>query len=109
LQKSINWFAADVNDQVNQQPQKAALQRLLAYQRDGNRALGVYVDKPTPIDVSKQFAYMIGNSKALPVYLSDFYHYLLAYPQAKPAAACGLTSWSPQTAAVAPPAGYPPA
>jgi len=85
LQKSINWSAADVNDQVNQQLQKAALQRLLAYQRDGNRALGVYVDKPTPTDVSKQFAYMVGYSKALPTYLPDFYHYLLVYPQAKPA------------------------
>jgi hypothetical protein len=83
LQKSINWSGADVNDQVNQQLQKAALQRLLAYQRDGNQALGIYVDKPTPIDVSKQFAYMLGYSKALPSYLPDFYHYLLSYPQGK--------------------------
>ena len=85
LQKSVNWSAADVNDQVNQQLQKAALQRLLAYQREGNRTLGVYVDKPTPTDVSKQFAYMVGYSKALPTYLPDFYHYLLDYPQGKPA------------------------
>jgi hypothetical protein len=85
LQNSLNWSAADVNDQVNQQLQKAALQRLLAYQRDGNRALGVYVDKPTPTDVSKQFAYMLGYSTALPTYLPDFYHYLLDYPQGKPA------------------------
>jgi hypothetical protein len=85
LQKSVNWSAADVNNEVNQQLQKAALQRLLGYQRDGNQALGVYVDKPTPIDVSKQFAYMVGYSKALPSYLPDFYHYLLSYPQEKPA------------------------
>jgi len=31
LQKTVNWSAADVNDQVNQQLQRAALQRLLAY------------------------------------------------------------------------------
>ena len=85
LQKSINWSDADVSDQINQQLQKAALQSLLAYQRDGNRALGVYVDKPTPTDVSKQFAYMVGYSKALPTYLPDFYHYLLDYPRGKPA------------------------
>jgi hypothetical protein len=70
---------------VNQDLQKEALQRLLAYQRDGNRALGIYVDKPTPIDVSKQFVYILGYSKALPSYLPDFYHYLLSYPQGKPA------------------------
>ena len=85
LQKSVNWSASDVNDQINQSLQKAALQRLLAYQREGNRALGIYVDKPNPTDVSKQFAYMVGYSKALPAYLPDFYHYLLDYPQGKPA------------------------
>src|SRR5215469_4165313 len=85
LHRSVNWSAADVNDQINQLLQKAALERLLAYQRDGNRALGVYVDKPAPTDVSKQFAYMVGYSKALPTYLPDFYRYLLDYPQGKPA------------------------
>ena len=40
LQRSIDWSAADVNEQVNQLLQKAALQRLLAYQREGNQALG---------------------------------------------------------------------
>ena len=85
LQKSVNWSAPDVKDQINQLLQKAALQRLLAYQGDGNRALGVYVDKPAPTDVSKQFAYMLSYSKVLPIYLPDFYHYLLAYPQSKPA------------------------
>jgi len=84
LQKSVNWSAADVSDEVNQQLQKGALQRLLAYQRDGNRALGVYVDKPNPIDVSKQLSHMVGYSKVLPFYLPDFYHYLLDHPEGKP-------------------------
>jgi hypothetical protein len=85
LQTSINWSAGDVSGQVNQKLQEAALQRLLAYQRDGNRALGVYVDKPNPTDVSKQFAYMVEYSKALPTYLPDFYRYLLDYPDGRPA------------------------
>ena len=41
LQRSINWDAVDVNEQVNRLLQKTALQRLLAYQRKGNQALGV--------------------------------------------------------------------
>ena len=85
LHQSINWSAADVNEQVNQLLQKTALQRLLAYQRDGNEALGVYNDKRNPTEVPKQFAYMLSYSKALPEHLPDFYHYLLAYPNAKPA------------------------
>ncbi len=82
--QSINWSAADVNEEVNQFLQKTALQRLLAYQREGNEALGVYNDKRNPAEVSRQFAYMLSYDKALPAYLPDFYHYLLAYPNAKP-------------------------
>jgi hypothetical protein len=35
--------------------------------------------------VPQQFAYMLSYDKALPERLPDFYHYLLAYPNAKPA------------------------
>jgi hypothetical protein len=85
FQKSIDWSAADVDQQVNQHLQRAALRRLLAYQRDGNLALGTYNDKRDPTEVPEQFAYMLSYSKALPERLPDFYHYLLAYPNAKPA------------------------
>jgi hypothetical protein len=85
FQKSIDWSAADADKQVNQRLQKAALQRLLAYQREGNSVLGVYNDKRDPTEVPKQFAYMLSYSKALPERLPDFYHYLLAYPNSRPA------------------------
>jgi len=85
LQRTVNWSAADVNAQVNQIVQAAALQRLLAYQRVGDQALGEYDDKRDPTEVAQQFAYMLSYSKALPERLPDFYHYLLSYPNAKPA------------------------
>ncbi len=85
LRKSINWSAADVNDQVNQLLQKTVLQGLSAYQREGNVALGAYNDKPDPAEVPNQFAYMLSYGKALPVYLPEFYRYLLDYPKSKPA------------------------
>ena len=85
FQRSINWSAPNVKEQVNQLLQKTALQRLLVYQRDGNQALGVYNDKRDPTEVPQQFAYMLSYSKALPERLPDFYQYLLAYPNAKPA------------------------
>jgi hypothetical protein len=85
LHRSINWSAADVGEQVNHLLRKTALQRLLAYQREGNEALGVYNDKRNPTEVPQQFAYMLSYSKALPEHLPDFYQYLLAYPNAKPA------------------------
>jgi len=83
IQQDINWSATDVNDQVNRYLQKSVLQQLLAYQREGNAALGVYNDKQDPTKVPQQFAYMLTNDKALPEYLPDFYQYLLSYPNGK--------------------------
>jgi len=85
LNRSIDWSAADAEEQLNQLLRKTALQRLLAYRRDGNQVLGVYNDKRDPTDVPQQFAYMLSYSKALPERLPDFYQYLLSYPNAKPA------------------------
>lgn len=85
LHRTIDWSAPDVNDQVDQFLRNKALQRLLAYQHEGNRALGVYNDKRDPTEVAQQFSYMLSYDHALPAYLPEFYGYLLAYPNAKPA------------------------
>ncbi len=85
LQRSVDWSAPGADEQVNERLRKTALQRLLAYQHDGNEALGEYNDKREPTEVSQQFAYMLSYNKALPADLPDFYHYLLDYPKARPA------------------------
>jgi hypothetical protein len=85
LQQSVDWSAADADDEVNQFIQKVALQRLIEYQKEGNRILGaVYNDKHEPTNVAEQFKYMLSHSSALAKGLPDFYNYLLAYPDAKP-------------------------
>jgi hypothetical protein len=66
LHRSIDWSAANVNDEVNQLLQKTALRLLLNYQRDGDQALGVYNDKHDPTQVPQQFSYMVSYSKVLP-------------------------------------------
>ena len=85
LHRSIDWSAPEVDEQVNQRLQKGAFERLLAYQREGNAALGTYNDKRDPTDVPEQFAYLLSYDNALPEHVPDFYHYLLAYPHDKPA------------------------
>ncbi|MGD0680405.1 MAG: hypothetical protein ABR990_00025 [Terracidiphilus sp.] len=85
LQQSIDWSAPNVSQRVDQYIQSKALHRMLAYQREGNQALGVYNDKRDPAEVAQQFAYMLSYTKALPEQLPDFYRYLLAYPNTKPA------------------------
>ncbi len=85
LHRSVDWSADDVGEQVNQLLQKTALELLLAYQREGNQALGIYNDKRDPTAVPEQFAYLLSYGKALSEHVPDFYHYLLVYPHAKPA------------------------
>ena len=94
LHRSINWSGSDVNEQVNQLLQKTVLERLLAYQSEGNKALGAYNDKSNPTEVPQQFAYMLSYDKVLPRQLPDFYHYLLAYPSAKPANVENTLYWA---------------
>jgi len=94
LKQSVDWSAPDSGDQVNQLLRSTALQRLLAYQSQGNSALGIYNDKSEPTDVAAQFAYMLSYSKALPANLPDFYRYLLAYPDGMPANVEETFYWS---------------
>jgi hypothetical protein len=94
LQRSVDWSAPDVDEQVNQLVRENALEFLLGYQRDGNQAFGVYNDKHDPTVVEHQFAYMLSYSKALPEFLPDFYRYLLSYPNAKPENVRDAFYWS---------------
>jgi len=85
IHQSVDLSAPDAEDQVNQLLQKTVIERLVAYQQEGNQVLGVYNDKRNPTEVPEQFQYMLSYSKALPRYLPDFYNYLLTYPAGKPA------------------------
>ena len=55
-------------------------QALLAYQKGGNAALGVYRDKDHPTRVAETFQTLLGRLKSLPVYLPDLNRLLLEYP-----------------------------
>jgi hypothetical protein len=85
VQRSIDWSAPDADERVNQFLRQKALDLLVAYQKEGNHALGIYEDKPEPAQVAQEFAYMLSYSKALPAQLPDFYSYLLTYPDARAA------------------------
>jgi len=84
LQRTVDWSAPDVQEQLNRMLQTSALNLLIAYQREGDQVLGEYNDKRSPTDVARQFEYMLGYWRALPRYLPDFYNYLLAYPRRRP-------------------------
>jgi hypothetical protein len=83
LQHSINWSSPDIDQQVDQFLQRKALNLLKNYQKEGNHALGIYNDKPEPVPIAQEFAYMLSYSRALPAQLPDFYSYLISYPDVK--------------------------
>jgi hypothetical protein len=80
FQRSVNWRAADATSQANRLAQQMALEALLAYQKGGNAALGVYRDKDHPTRVDETFQALLGRLKSLPVYLPDLNRLLLEYP-----------------------------
>ncbi|HXX19449.1 MAG TPA: hypothetical protein VEJ46_08605 [Candidatus Acidoferrum sp.] len=85
LHQSVDLSAPDAEQQVNRRLQTTVLERLIAYQRQGNIVLGEYNDKKNPTIVPDQFKYMLSYTTALPRYLPDFYNYLLSYPAGEPA------------------------
>jgi len=85
FQKSVNWFAEDVSDQVNRLARRMALEALLQYEEGGNAALGTYRDKNHPAAVAESLRSLLSRLKALPVYLPDLNNYMLQYPAANSA------------------------
>jgi len=84
LHGSVDLSAPDAEAQVDRLLQQTVLDRLTAYQREGNQVLGPYNDKRHPTLVPEQFKYMLSYSKALPRYFPDFDNYLLNYPAGQP-------------------------
>ena len=66
FQKSVNWSAMDVADQVNRSARRMALEALLRYEEGGNAALGTYRDKNHPAAVAETFESLLSRSKKLP-------------------------------------------
>jgi len=85
LHQSVDLSAPGADEQIDQLLQKTVLEHVVAYQLQGNQALGPYNDKREPTVVPEEFKYMLSYSQALPKYLPDFYNYLLSYPNGKPA------------------------
>jgi hypothetical protein len=94
LHSTVDFSAPDAEERLSQILKVTLLERLAAYQKEGNEALGVYNDKRNPTEVPAQFNYMLSYSKALPRYLPDFYNYLLAYPKGNPGMVEDTFYWS---------------
>jgi len=93
LHKAVDFSAPNAADLVNEFLQKSLIERLQAYQKGGNAALGEYNDKKNPTQVAEQFKYMLSYGKLLPKALPDYYNYLLSYPNGRPANVEDMFYW----------------
>jgi hypothetical protein len=93
-QKSMDSDAPNVQQRTNQLLRQRTVERLQAYQRDGNSALITYDDKDEPVDTAKQFESILSYAQTLPANLPDLRHYLLAYPNEKPANTQDIFYWA---------------
>jgi hypothetical protein len=90
----IDWSAPNSADRANTFLQHAVLARLAAYRKQGDRALGVYNDKPQPTRCADRVQFLLSYSQALRHELPAFYHYLLSYPSDRPASVQDYFYWS---------------
>jgi hypothetical protein len=93
LQTALDWSRPAVAAQVNGRVRGMALEILERYRKEGNSVLGIYRDSSRPFDVDAQLRSLVGRSEALPVYLPELNHYLLAYPNAALANLESLFYW----------------
>ena len=62
LHQSVDLSAPDAEQKVNELLQKTVLERLVAYERAGNRVLGGYNDKRNPLFRRKQTPSNLGSA-----------------------------------------------
>ena len=84
VRNSIDWRSRDLLQQINNRAKRGMIGLLEAYQQNGGRALGTYVDKPDPVPVAEQFKSLLSRVEFVPQYLSDLNRYLIDYPNSKP-------------------------
>jgi len=94
LHKSVDFSAPDAGEKVDEFLHKGIIERLLAYQKEGNQVLGEYNDKKNPTQVPEQFKYILSYGKVLQKALPDYYNYLLDYPNGKPANVENMFYWA---------------
>ena len=84
VRNSIDWSSRDLVQQINNRAKRRMIKLLEEYQRNGDGALGTYLDKPDPLPVAEQFKSLLSRVESFPQYLPDLNRYLVDYPNSKP-------------------------
>ncbi len=82
LLAKVDWSAPDAATRVNALFRQISLDYAVAYRKDGNKALTVYLDSDRPQFIAREFEGMIGRVDLWPDVLPPLAKYLHGYPTA---------------------------
>ena len=90
----VDWSSADAGRQASELAREMVLDLVLAYQAEGNTALGAYVDDDDPLLVADQFRALLASRDPLPAAVPELLHYLDYYPRGLPGGADEFFYWT---------------
>jgi hypothetical protein len=94
FRNQVDWSSPNSSLETHKITREMVLDLVLAYQANGNHALGHYDDGGEPLFVPEQFRALLANSKELPVAVPELIAYLDRYPRGRPAGADDFFYWS---------------
>lgn len=90
----VDWSSADAGRQASELAREMVLDLVLAYQAEGNTALGAYVDDDDPLLVAEQFRALLASRDPLPAAVPELLRYLDHYPRGLPDGADEFLYWT---------------
>ena len=94
FRNDVDWSSATAARQANALVREMMLELVLAYQADGNAALGSYVDGDEPLPVAEQFRALLASGDPLPAPVPALLAYLDDYPRGRPLGAEDFFYWT---------------
>ena len=94
FRNEVDWTAPTAREQASQMAREMILELILAYQAEGNGALGAYADSDEPMPVAEQFRGLLTNRDPLPNSVPALLTYLEHYPLGLPPGADEFFYWT---------------
>jgi hypothetical protein len=94
FRSEVNWRSSTASDQATRIVREMLVDLVRAYEANGNRALGEYIDGGEPLGVADQFRALLTSLTGHPAPVPALFTYLNNYPGNRPAGAEDLFYWS---------------
>ena len=94
FRNEVDWSSASAPREANRIAREMILELVLAYQADGNGALGSYVDNDEPMPVAEEFRALLASRDPLPAPVPALLAYLDEFPHGSPPGAENFFYWT---------------